>query len=386
MGRQRPREPERRHNPRTDPRGQRLTPADVERIVNEARNRGERPDLVGADLVGADLGDADLGDADLRGAHLWSADLRDADLANANLANANLSRAKLRGAHLRDADLSGADLSGADLVCADLVGAHLVGADLRDADLRDADLRDADLRDAKMGGTSITLMDLSCIEGLAEVEHRGSSLVSVDTLERTAKGLAGQPESRREEVFVFLRGAGLNDDILGLVRSWIAKPIEFYSCFISYSHADREFARLLYDTLQGRGVRCWLDEHQLLAGDNLYDVVDRGIRLWDKVLLCCSEAALTSWWVDKELGTALEKEQRLQRERGSKVQVVIPLDLDGYLLSWQGGKGATLRERYAPPFSGWQHDAGLFGARVDNVMRALRSDDGGREPPPPPKL
>jgi hypothetical protein len=46
--------------------------------------------------------------------------------------------------------------------------------------------------------------------------------------------------------------------MLALVRSWIAKPIEFYSCFISYSHADREFARLLYDTLQGRGVRCWL--------------------------------------------------------------------------------------------------------------------------------
>jgi hypothetical protein len=28
--------------------------------------------------------------------------------------------------------------------------------------------------------------------------------------------------------------------------------------------------------------------------------VDRGIPLWDKVLLCCSEHSLTSWWVDRQ--------------------------------------------------------------------------------------
>ena len=42
--------------------------------------------------------------------------------------------------------------------------------------------------------------------------------------------------------------------------------------------------------LQSGGIRCWLDERQLLPGDDIYDMVDRGIRLWDKVLLCCSEA------------------------------------------------------------------------------------------------
>ncbi len=46
-------------------------------------------------------------------------------------------------------------------------------------------------------------------------------------------------------------------------------PIEFYSCFVSYSHADKSFARRLYDTLQGRGIRCWLDEHELLPGDDI---------------------------------------------------------------------------------------------------------------------
>jgi hypothetical protein len=36
------------------------------------------------------------------------------------------------------------------------------------------------------------------------------------------------------------------------------EPIQFYSCFISYCHDDKPFARALYDTLRGRGIRCWL--------------------------------------------------------------------------------------------------------------------------------
>ena len=31
--------------------------------------------------------------------------------------------------------------------------------------------------------------------------------------------------------------------------------------------------------VQGRGVRCWLDEKQMLPGDDIYEQVDRGIRL-----------------------------------------------------------------------------------------------------------
>ena len=80
-----------------------MTREDVLKIVREARNRDEVPDLNGVDLRGADLHGADLSGIDLS----W----------------ANLHGAYLRGVDLRGANLAGADLTGADLIRANLAGA-----------------------------------------------------------------------------------------------------------------------------------------------------------------------------------------------------------------------------------------------------------------------
>ena len=106
---------------------------------------------------------------------------------------------------------------------------------------------------------------------------------------------------------IFLRGAGIPNVFLEYATSLVAIPFEFYSCFISYSHVDKSFARRVHDTLQGRGIRCWLDEKQLFPGDHIHREIDEAVRLWDKVLLCCSEKSLTSWWVDKEVEQGPQK-------------------------------------------------------------------------------
>jgi hypothetical protein len=145
---------------------------------------------------------------------------------------------------------------------------------------------------------------------------------------------------------------------------------------------------LLHDRRQGQGIRCWLDEHQLLPGDDLQERIGRGMRLWDKVLLCASKASLTSWWVGGEINRAFQKEAQIMKERRKKALALIPLNLDGFLFSadYQSGKKAEITSRVAANFVGWEKNHALFDRELGIVLRALRTGEGGREKPPPARL
>ena len=120
-----------------------------------------------------------------------------------------------------------------------------------------------------------------------------------------------------------------------------------------------------------------------MPGDNIYKAVDVGVRLWDKVLLCASQASLTSGWVDWEIDTAIEKEMTLKKERGTEVLAIIPLNLDGHLFEWDNPHAAALRKRFSPDFTGWEKDNAKFEAQLEQIVKALQTQ---REPPPKPKL
>jgi uncharacterized protein YjbI with pentapeptide repeats len=334
----------------------------------------------------------DLQRADLYAANLIEANLIDADLGEANLSEAYLTGTKLRGAHLAGADLcgtylAGADLTGADLYKANLTEANLMTAELNGASLWRANLWRAHLSRSKLDSTSLAeaalyytafnLTSLKSAKGLETCAHQGPSELGYHTL--MASGPL--PEA-------FLRGCGLSEDFIRYLPSLLSQPFEFYSCFISYSHADKNFARRLHDALQGRGIRCWLDEHQLLPGDLVHRAVDEGIRLWDKVLLCASEASLTSWWVDKEIRKALAKEEQLWKERNQEVLSLIPLNLDGYMFqkTWVDWKKEHLTSRLAADFTGWKNDDDKFNAQLERVIKALRADPRARERPPEAKI
>lgn len=322
------------------------------------------------DLSHIDLREADLKGATLRRCSLVCARLDGTDLRAADLAYADLTGANLRGANCADARLSGACLRGADLS----------GANLFRVDLTGAQLDDTDLTGATLGWTILGRNDLRHTLGLNKIRHDGPSVLGPETLHTLPIPLP----------LTFMRGCGLTAQDMETISSRLATQSteEYYSCFISYSHTDREFAKRLHERLQAHGINCWLDEHQLLPGDDIYDGIDRGVRLWDKVLLCASKASLTSWWVDKELAIALEKEKRLWMQRGARLLALIPLDLDGFLRTgaWQDGKASEIRRRIAADFRGWEEDPVTFERQFERVVRALRVNPHSAPAPPQPKL
>jgi hypothetical protein len=121
------------------------------------------------------------------------------------------------------------------------------------------DLSGANLTRAMLVMTVFGDVDLSTVQGLDTIGHRGPSIIGIDTLYHS-HGIIPK---------VFLRGSGVPDDFITYMKSLVGRPFEFYSCFISYSQADQSFARRLHDQLQGHKVRCWLDEYQLLPGDDI---------------------------------------------------------------------------------------------------------------------
>ena len=358
-----------------------LCRADLQEVdLTEASLRGadlHYAHFIQADLTSADLSEANLESTELIGATLTMANLAGSNLLRANLSKAELCNAKITRANLSDAQLRGADLRGASLATADLFesdlsGADLTGANLSGAKLCGANLSGADFSEATLFVTVFGNVDLRKVKGLDDVTHNGPSIIGFDTIAKSGGEVSP----------AFLRGAGLPEGLIEYLPSLFSpKAILFYSCFISYNHGDKSIARRLHDQLQARGIRCWLDEHDLRPGDRMLDVVNDAIRVHDKILLCCSESSLNSWWVKDEIRKAMERERRDGRD------IIIPLMVDRYLLDgWEDGLAADLRSRLAADFTGWEHDNTKFEEQFERVVRALRTDDGKRENMPEPRV
>jgi uncharacterized protein YjbI with pentapeptide repeats len=57
-----------------------------------------------------------------------------------------------------------------------------------------------------------------------------------------------------------------------------ADAIQFYSCFISYSTQDQEFAQRLHADLQAKNLRCWFAPEDLKIGDRFQGRIEESIR------------------------------------------------------------------------------------------------------------
>lgn len=323
------------------------------------KNPTVRPDLGDADLSGAILSMAELGLANLNGADLSGAYLGLANLSGADLRLANLRGAYLNDAYLSRADLSGATLTEANLRLANLRQANLTEAYLREVCLAEADLRESNFTEAKVGWTIFGATDLRETKGLDSVRHEGPSTIGIDTIYASHGQI---PE-------VFLRGAGVSDEFIDYISSFIAdQAIQFYSCFISYSSQDEAFVQRLYNNLQSKGVRCWFAPKDMKIGDEIRRSIDQAIRLHDKVLLVLSQHSIASRWVQKEVETAFEQESRHDKP------MLFPIRLDDTVMATNQPWAADIRRmKHIGDFTRWkQHDA--YQQAFEQLLSALKAE------------
>lgn len=226
--------------------------------------------LYRAKLCHANLRYANLNRAHLIDADVTSADLRGADLQHAKLHNANFNFAYLHSANFTWAKLYGANLSYAKLTCSSfdtaiLIDSCLVGADLSFAVLSRAKLSGAAFEKAVIENATFGDCDLSEVKGLELVEHRGPSTIGLDTIYKS-KGKI--PEN-------FLRGCGVPESFITQVNSLVSAEdgIQFYSCFISYSSKDEEFARRLHGRMRDAHLRVWFAREDIQGGKKVHEQI-----------------------------------------------------------------------------------------------------------------
>jgi len=217
------------------------------------------------------------------------------------------------------------------------------------------------MSEAQIGATFFAYNDLGAVKGLDTLHHFRPSFIGIDTIYRS-KGKI--PES-------FLRGAGVPEDFITYMKSLTANPIEFYSCFISYSskNEDNHFANELHAKLQARRVRCWFAPEDLKIGDRFQERIEESIRLYDKLLVVLSENSVNSPWVEREVQAAFEKENR------QGMTVLFPVRLDDAVMDCPRAWAADIRRtRHIGDFRKWKdHDS--FQKSLDRLLRDLKSRD-----------
>jgi hypothetical protein len=337
------------------------------------QNPDVRPDLSGIPFL-ADSGVLNLrrinfSNCDLSNSRFRYTDLRNADFKNSDLQFADLNHSNPLGADFTNCNLRGADLADTNLTFANFTDASLREADLWFAHFEETKLTKTNFNRASVGHASFNAVDLSSCKGLHNIKQLGPSSIGVDTIYLSGGNI---PEE-------FLRKAGVPNAIIAFANSLVVAdaPIQFYSCFISYSTKDEDFAKRLYSRMRDENLRVWFAPEDVRSGEKLRDQIDRAIQLHDRLLLVLSRHSLKSKWVEEEIRKARKVEQDERRRK------LFPIRLLGIkqLQDWEcfdSDSGEDLarevRTYFIPDFSRWK-DQDHFEEAFTRLLRDLRSEE-----------
>ena len=349
-------------------------------VWNEWREKNPQVsiDLTNADLSNRDLSWYNFTNADLSDTQFHSSKLEGVRLSHAKLLRTNFYRAYLQVAIVFESILTKTDFSEADLCNCNLTNSEFSMVNFEKAKLDNTLLQDAvfwssifyetDFRGCIVNHCVFANTDLSMAIGLDKVNHGGPTSIGIDTFYQS-KGKI--PES-------FLRGCGVLDDAIAYMNSLVneAEPIQFYSCFISYSSRDEEFTKRLHSRMRDAKLRVWYAPEDMKGGRKIHEQIDSAIKVHDKLLVVISEHSIHSEWVLSEVRKALDAEKREHKRKLFPIRLVDMETLRNWeLIDTDTGidLAKALREYHIPDFSNWKdHDD--FEKGFDKLLKDLQAD------------
>ena len=323
--------------------------------------REENPEII-IDLKGAKLSRTDLSGINFSKAQLRVAYLRASDLTNSNLTEADLKGAYLNRANLNRADFTKATLRGANLSECNLIQTNFNSARLYFTNFTESSFESTNFLRSKLYKTVFGLCNLSGCIGLESVRVKGSCIIDFQTLQ----------ESRNLSKS-FLLKVGLPELYINSFPQFGKRKQDFFPVFLSHSKINKQFAEKLYEALIDKGIQVWFDDKKLIPGDLLIGGISKGINLYDKMILVCSEASLNSWWVKEELERILEKERSYQKRTSKSGSLLIPITIDDYIYSVNNEYSVTILKHKVGDFREWQNEASFRRALV-KLITALNVD------------
>ena len=154
--------------------------------------------------------------------------------------------------------------------------------------------------------------------------------------------------------------------------------LSFEKKSVFLSHIERTARSCVnISQLKERGIRCWLDEAEILPGDSLIEKIAAGIFEMDYLLCFISEDSIKSSWVTKEISLALTREIEGRRVRvvpamiGSVLHEQLPAAIsDKYYLDF----------RSSAPFEKAMHELlmlldGKYASFVSKFVEILDEPD-----------
>jgi TIR domain/Pentapeptide repeats (9 copies) len=299
------------------------------------RQSDEKPNLSGVKLVGDSLDGYDFTATDFSKARFDAVKFWGANLDGCSFEHATILTCAFRYSHLERCDFKSATVG---LVMFERCNLH-----------------ESDFTYARLVGNAFSHVSLKAVRGLEALEFSNDNSIGIDTFFESG----GLPAS-------FLRGSGIPDAFIQYAASLVGKAIEYYSCFLSYSSKDDEFARRLYNDLQGKNIRTWFAPEDLKIGDRFRSRIDESIRLHDKLVLILSANSVASDWVESEVESALERERR----DGKDVLFPIAIDEEGFSSQQPWAKDIRLK-RHIGDFRKWKsHDD--YTAAFERLVRDLK--------------